>query len=307
MKRLLYFLFLFSAVACVSNGLNKPITQELTPEEIRANLKKNPSFDYTYTNISDLRNWILEDNLRQAKYGQFTYKQLIDYWSCGPRLEEVDAEHLRMYPNRVELRAQADSLIEYYRGMKPDSLLMITFDKKTTCRTWLGNYPEFHFTVTPLKGTVEQFNFDYYFYRKIEGERSISDIPFSLLRHGYQRSPVSKESTLKFSGDLWTDTLEDVSDEELHRDFTFIYSITNVRYNGQNWDDIPYMIQLYINGVYKDDDNAKDMVIQKMILPEYVTASDLLLRMHTEAAKQQYPDIFAMFEQYEPLYGKVAE
>ena len=298
MKRIVYFVSVLLVAACADDGLNKQITEELTPEEIRVNLKDNPSFEYLYGNYTELREWIMADNLRLAKYGSITYKQLIDYSSCGISLNEAESEHIKMYPNRQELRKQADSLIDYYRSVQPDSLLTITFKKKSVRKTILGTIPEFYLTITPLKGTVEQFRFDYYFSPKIQGETKIDDIPFSLQRHGNETSPLNKEKTLLCLGELWTDTLEDVSNEELHRDYNFIYQITNVRYKGQNWDELPYTLLRCIDANHEIDERTEDDIIKEMIYPDYITPSDLLIQRYHEIAQKEYPDIYAMYEEY---------
>ena len=301
MKRFIFLLSIVFVSACSSNGLNKPITQELTPDELRVNLKDNPSFGYLYEDYSKLREWIIVDNLRMAKYGSYTYKQLLDYGSCGPSLSELEQEHLKMYPDRAELRHQADSLVEYYRSIQPDSLLTISFKRKAVRRTILGNMPEFYLTVTPLKGKIDQFDFEYYFSPKINGETKIEDVSYSFLRHGRQSAPIMKEQTILCLGELWTDTLENETDEELHRDYNFIYKINNIRYKGQNWNDLSYTIQQCVMGNNKLDERIEDQIIQQMIKPDYVTESDLLIQRYQEAAKEAYPDIFAMYEEYNPF------
>ena len=47
-----------------NNGLNKPITQELSAEELRVNLKNDKQFEGFYNWCREIGDWIVGDNMR---------------------------------------------------------------------------------------------------------------------------------------------------------------------------------------------------------------------------------------------------
>lgn len=67
---------LVSILGCTNNGLNKPITEELSAEEIKENLKDKDDFEGFYNWSRELGNWIASDNMKLAKYGDITYQKL---------------------------------------------------------------------------------------------------------------------------------------------------------------------------------------------------------------------------------------
>jgi hypothetical protein len=197
-------------------------------------------------------------------------------------------------------KVQADSILNHYVGMHPDSLLTLSFKSKSVRRTMLGNFPEFYITIKPLKGTVEQFNFEYYFTPKIDGNREIDDIPYSLIRRGYQKSPISKMSTISYTGELWTDTLEDVTTEELVRDYNFIYKITNVRYQGKNWGDLPYNVKKYVEGKSDyDKEWAIESIISQDIDSSYKSLFEYYYDITSDIRREKFPTISTLFFMYE--------
>jgi hypothetical protein len=297
MKRVGIILSVLLITGCVG-GLNKPITEELSVGELRSIMRRDTTFIASYDFYRDIGDWLLTDNVQNAKYGKITYKQLHEYEHYNLPYDEVKAEYQKAYPKAEKLRVKADSLLRYYRSIQPDSLVTLTFKSKSTRRTYLGNFPIFIIEVKPLKGRIEQFSFEYYFSTKISGDKKIEDVPYSLLRRGYQNTPVSKATVIGYSGELWTDTLEDVSNDALIRDYDFLYKITNVRYKGKNWNDLPFTIRYALEKEPPYSEYVLDSVIEKLIDNSYVSFSSFYSDKNDEASAKKYPTTHAMYETF---------
>lgn len=302
MKKLFYICVLFAFASC-TNGLNKPITEELTAHELRVNIIKDSSFEDRYNYHRPIADWINADNLRKAKYGNITYKDIETFYESELKPEQIDKEHLELFPAREKLRHQADSLIQYFRSVQPDSLIALSFVKKTVRHTWLRDEPEFYIKITPLKGPVEQFDFEYYFSDKIDGDKNIDDIPFSLKERGKQRSPITKEGIYVYIGERYS--LTNIPSDDIIRDYNFIYKITNVRYNGVNWNDLPYEVRSYVDkGYYIDkdyeggDDIIRDVLIKECITKDYIPYSEYFSQRVEEHGRKNYPTISEMYDEY---------
>ena len=296
MKRLLLFSMLVLCVSCANGGLNKPLTQELTAEELRHNLKKNPAFEYNYRTYRAVAKWILSDNLLNAKYGAITYKQAEEYSNHLLNEEDIRQEHKKMFPNVDDLRSKARARLDYYKSIQPDSLVSLTFVRKKTEEGWLGNITTFYIQAVPLKGAVQQFDYEYYFSKKINSW-SFADVPSSLRRYGSYSRPISTRTVIQDYGDWAGEVLEDVSTEEIKRDYDFLYKITNVRYKGKNWSDIPYSIKWALE---KEEytENDLDEVITKELEPNYISLSQYYTDKWQQECRKLFPTVASMFEAF---------
>ena len=297
MKKALFILLSLLFVACGNNGLDKPVTEELTASEIRTNLKKNPQFGDSYELYRALAKWIAIDNLRMAKYGNTTYRQLEDYQNCKYDRDKAEAEYDSLFPNHESFYHQADSIIKYYRSIQPDSLLSLSFKNKSTTGGMFST-SVFYFTATPKKGVIEQFDYDYYFSPKIDGEKNIEDIPYSLLRHGYQTTPIGKETTISDKGNWYGDSFDSISTEQIKRDYDFLYRITNIRYNGNNWLDLSYSVRQIISSKESPSDYQLETVIKDMIEPEFQPYILYYINKCVEVSKSTYPELGKMYDEF---------
>ena len=227
---------------CANTGFNKPITEVLSDEEILANTKKYPFFEKEYKYWETRREWMLEDYSRTEKYGGLTYGDLIKGVQKLPSDEELEKEHEALFPQRETLREKADSLIEYYSGICPDSLVSLEFISIRNYRTIFGRSSEFSFLAKPSKEGVEQFRFDFGFAPKIDGIKKLRDVPKLYRGFGKVTKPLNKEQMV--SGSPYIGFTE--TKEELKRDFDFFYEITDARFCGKNWRDVPGIVEFAI-------------------------------------------------------------
>lgn len=304
MKRLLYICCLATIVSCSSNGLNKPLTEALSVSELRKNLQKDKEFDKNYEVYRNIGDWISKDNMRLAKWGNISYRDYERYRKMKlPTYESFREVYEEKYPNAASYRAQADSLYNHYKSLRPDSLVTLEFKNKTVSGSSWFRCPVFNILVTPLKGTIDQFYFEYAFVSKIYGTKRIEDVSASQTRRGYCKRPVSSPSVISFNGDYVADILERVSSTELLRDYDFLYKITNIRYKGENWSDIPFELKWAIE---RDSVSAYDyeQIIKTMIDTSYISLTDYVFREHDEIRKQKEPNLHALNDEYWEDYYK---
>ena len=293
---------LFCAITltnCSSDGMNKSITKELTTEELKANIKSKPDFENYYNWCRSMAKWIGDDNMKLAKYGDITYQQLWDV-TYSVDWDEIDAMHLAMFPRREKYRNQADSVLNCIEAMRPDSLVKLEFYKKVNYESLLGTSTKYYFLATPLKGEVEQFSYYFCFSKKIEGKKSINEISFRDRKYGHQDAPISSITIVDAYGDL-IDLLEKLTTDEIIRDYDFLYTITDARYKGRNWGDIPDEIRWYLED-FRDKEGmrntAKEVVIKEYIDREYVPYSEFFRQHRDSILSKKAPEILDLLNEY---------
>lgn len=293
-------LCIFSMTKCTNNGMNKPITQELTAEELKANIKNNPDFENHYKWCRSLAEWIGDDNMKLAKYGDITYQQLWDVNHSLIDWEKLDAQHLAMYPKREEYRLQADSILNSLEAMRPDSLVKLEFYKKVNYESFLGTQTKYYFIATPLNGDVEQFSYYYNFSKKIYGHKSIEEISHRDRHYGSQDAPITNATIIEDYGEL-VDLLEKLTTDEIKRDYDFLYTITDARYQGRNWGDIPDEIHWYFD--YNRDsegmrNTAKEVAIKEYIDRDYLPFTEYYKQQRDLILKEKAPKVLDLLNEY---------
>lgn len=139
MKNLSLILALFAAVidaSSCSHGTNKSILEPLSVSELKANMKDTTFTDF-YDMVQNLRNWIVSTDVRQAQYGDITYKRLKKYLEhshdtlfFNKKNKIWKEEYDKLYPDYSK---QVDSIMNYWGAYKEnynmDSLVNIEFDE----------------------------------------------------------------------------------------------------------------------------------------------------------------------------------
>ena len=95
MRKVLLMLCVAFGMGC-SNGLNKPIIETLSVDELKANMESDTTFTDFYKDVQRLRSWVLGSDVNQAKWGNITYndlkkfqKKVTDPKSMDSRLESA--------------------------------------------------------------------------------------------------------------------------------------------------------------------------------------------------------------------------
>lgn len=287
---------------CNNNGLNKPITQELTADELKVNLKNDEEFEDLYQWGREVGDWIVADNMRKAKYGDITYQQLWDVSHTLIDREKIDAQHLAMFPQREDYKHQADSILNYLEASCPDSLVKLEFDLKVNNESLLGIETKYYFWATPLKGEVEQFSYYFGFSKKIDGKKSIDEIKDK--HYGTQDTPIKNTTNVIAYGSrgISVDLLEDMTTYELKRDYDFFYTIIDARYRGRNWGDVPDEIRWYLED-FRDREDVRDfareVAIKEYIDKEYLPSSDFFEQQRDIILREKAPKILELMNEYE--------
>ena len=303
MKRLLYIYCFALIVSCSSNGLNKPITEDLTPEELRVNLEQQFEFESFYSDCRILGKWIAKSTINEAKYGKITYKQLYDYYNyeCESLVNE---EHLKEFPLREQWRHQADSILHYYSSITPDSLVLITIESVSPKK---NGETVISFMITPRKDGVEGISFSYGFlgkeYHGSSHEREyfspIESFAYytnrSSLFQCHYRKPITEP--IRIQQRVVLERILCYS-EELLQDYDFLYEITNVRYNGADWYEVPTAIRNCFRGKTPFSSTNIDFVVSQCIA-DYYPWGGYYESKRVDYRNKQYPAIAALFEEIE--------
>lgn len=263
-----------------SRGMNKSIIVPMSVKELKANMK-DTNFTSFYSEAQQLSKWIISSDVRQAKYGDITYKRLKKYIAhsrdtvfWGKREQIWKEKYSTIYP---DYSSQVDSIMSYWRKYKAnydmDSLVTIEFRELWKEYYYSGDVRAVNvgFLISPLKGTIDQLVFRYQMKNKISNDGTIS------LFDGHRcvaTSPISKPKTLYWEADFTDeDILKNRSTAEVKRDFDFNIELINIRINGENYEDklneIPEPVHNALDYCSDGDNWYKDDIIKSLINPEY--------------------------------------
>lgn len=282
MKRVIYLLFAaVIALSSCSHGMNKSIIEPMSVDKLRANMKDTTFTDF-YDLAQKLSKWIISSDVRQAKYGDVTYKRLKKYIThssdtsfFGKKERVWKEDYAKLYP---DYSRQVDSIMNYWRAYKEsynmDSLVTIEFSE-----LWKEYYSyssdvkdvNIGFLITPLKGTIDQLIFRYEMKTKVSNDGSIG------LFNGHRcvaTSPISKPRTLYWEADYSDEkTLKGRSSAEVKRDYDFNIELVNVRINGENYEDklnqIPDPVHKALKYCTDGNNWYEDDIIRMFLNPDY--------------------------------------
>lgn len=283
MKQLSYFLFVaIIALSSCSHGMNKSIIEPMSVDELKANIKKDTTFTDFYDLAQQLRKWIISSDVRQAKYGDISYKRLNKYIShtrdtsfFGKKGRIWEEDYAKLYP---DYSRQVDSIMNYWRAYwenyNMDSLVTIEFsDLWKEYYSYSGDVKDVNigFRITPLKGTIDQLVFCYEMKAKVNNDGSIS------LFNGHRciaTSPISKPRTLYWEADYSDEKiLKSCSATEVKRDYDFNIELVNVRINGENYEDklnaIPEPVKMALKYCTKEYNWYEDDIIRMFLNSDY--------------------------------------
>lgn len=310
MRNVLLILCVVFFVSC-SNGLNKPIIETLTVEELKANIKKDTTFTDFYKDVQELRAWVLESDVNQAKWGNITYEDLIDYRNklndtiyIKDITQKLEEEYKQLYPNYT---SQVDSIMSYWKKYKEDNRLenYVTIEFAELWKEYYSYSGEVRdinvgFKITPLKGKIEQLVFKYDIKSKIsntkkigilDGQRCLASSPISSPKILYWEAGYSQEKILK-----------DRTDSEIKRDYDFLIEIVEVRIDGVNLSEKDDLIPKSVNMALKycsDGYNYyTDDIIKELINSEYKSFYDYSMPRYEESHRTLNPDVYDLLKSF---------
>lgn len=309
----LLFLGFFLLASCSSNGLNKSITEPLSVEELKVNMKKDTTFTDFYSQIQEVRDWINGDDVLQAKYGDITYKQIKKYLkhACdstyfNKKSDKWKEEYATLYPKYDK---QVDSIITYWKAYKEqynmDSLVVIEYEKLwKEYYSYIGSIKNVNigFKITPLKGPIDQLIFRYEMRTKVSNDGNSSI--YSRLWNSHScvaSSPITKPTVLYWEADYSDEKkLEGCSSEDVKRDYDFIIELVNVRVNGENYEDKLKLIPESVSDLFRWGDYNfmteyyRDKVIQELINKDYKSFDEYAQPLIEAEMKSYDPDVYGL-------------
>ena len=310
MRNVLLILGVVFFVSC-SNGLNKSIIETLTVDELKANIKKDTTFTAFYKDVQELRAWVLESDVNQAKWGSVTYKDLIDYRNkindtiyIKDLTKKLEEEYKQLYPDYT---GQVDSIMNYWRKYKEDNRLenyvTIEFDD-----LWKEYYSyssdvkdvNVGFKITPLKGKIQQLVFRYDIKSKISNTKEIG---FLDGQRCLASSPISSPETLYWeAGYSQEKILKNRTTSEIKRDYDFLIEIVEVRINGVNLSEKDKLIPENVNRALKycsDGYNYyADDIIKELINSEYKPFYEYSMPRYEESHRTLNPEVYDLIKSF---------
>lgn len=311
------FLMLFVAffvIGC-SNELDRPVTERLTPEELRENYQEDSTFLNFYKEVREMGDWISEDELLCAQYGEITYRDILDYAkktdiAMAEEYEKIHKEYGLLYSG---YDAKVDSIMAYWNSYIVENALESFVDIEfaeisKTYYSYSNNIDDVYvgFNITPLKGTVEQVRFKYEIKPKISNDGEFSFLNYSSC---YLSSPIEKKATKYWKAD-YNDKkrLENLGTGEVKRDYDFLIEITAVRVNGQNYgdphDELPRSVYMAIKYCSEGDNYFKDDIIKELLDPEYISFPDYYEDVLERKMKEIDPLLFSLGKEFDKHMSK---
>lgn len=311
MKKMLYLFATMVFFTSCDNGLNKSILEPLTVDELKANMKKDTTFTDFYSEIQKIRKFVMESDVRQAKYADITYKRVYKY---GKKLTDstfinnLHDEQRELYDMQYPTyKSKVDSIITYWKTYKNkyslDSLVTIKYEE-----LWKEHYSysndvksvNIGFKVTPLKGTIDQLVFRYCIKSKIsnDGNMSVWDSHRCLAS-----SPIYSTKTLYWEANYSDEKyLKNMSSTQVSRDYDFNIEIVEIRMNGENMSEKLEAIPTSVESALRWDkdgsisDYYKDEIIKELIDPNHITFYDFYMQALSEEQKKIDIDVYNMFK-----------
>lgn len=315
MRKYVFVLLVFLTVltSCSDQGMSKSIVEPLTVDELRVNMKDS-TFNEFYEYVQKLRGWIVESDVRQAKYGEITYKRLKKYFTHGQDTvffnkeeEEWTKAYESMYPDYSN---QIDSIMAYWRKYKEqynmDSLVDIEFDGLRKEYYYSGGIRNVYlgFKITPLKGTVDQLIFRYKMKLKVNSDRGNSLYGLYDSHRCAATSPIATSKTLYWEADYSDENaLKGKSSSDVKRDYYFMIELVNIRVNGENYEDklnlIPSPVRDALSISSSEYNYYKDDIIKLLLNPDYKGYYDYARPLYEAEMKDYDTEVYELLNEYD--------
>lgn len=307
---LILLAFVTALTSCSDHGMSKRIVEPLTVDELKANMKDSTFNDF-YEYVQKLRGWIIESDVRQAKYGDISYKRLKKYFTHGQdtiyfnkKEKEWTKAYESMYPDYSK---QIDSIMTYWRKYKEqynmDSLVNIEFDGLRKEYYYSGGVRNVYlgFKITPLKGTVDQLIFRYRMKLKVNSNSGNSLYGLYDSHRCAATSPITTSKTLYWEADYSDENaLKGRSSSDVKRDYDFRIELVNIRVNGENYEDKLNLIPSPVRDALSSEQNYyKDEIIKLLINPEYKGYYDYARPLYEADMKDYDSEVYELLNEYD--------
>ncbi len=311
MKKIYFLSIALLLLTSCNNGMNKSILEPLTVDELKSNIKNDDSFTDFYSEIQEIREFIMKSDVMQAKYADITYRRVRKYMnkiSDTTVVKEFEAEQKVLYEKQYsDYSHEVDSILAYWKEYKDsyslDSFVIIEFDELwKEYYSYSGDVKNVNigFKVTPLKGTIEQLIFKYCIKSKISNDGSMS------LLNSHRclaSSPISRSRTLYWEADYSDEKyLKQMTSSQVLRDYDFNIELVEVRVNGENMSEKIEEIPSSVSNALRWESMKEyytDDIVKEFIDPSYVGFLEFYHNAILEKQKMFDPEVFGMLEEWE--------
>lgn len=308
MKKLLFLLsFTFVLISC-DRQLNKSVFTPLSVEDLSKTLKKDSTFGDIYKIIRRKCDSESLDDVIKAKYYSITYKDIFNYISYAkdsdyfnPLIEEWKKEWSSKY-GKYDIKI--DSVFEYWKKYKKDNGLdtyvkieLTKIDKEYYSYSNDVRKINLGFTLTPLKGKIDQLIFSYYIEPK-NNDNGESYSSFSGKKR-YLLSETLSEPRFQY----WEvnyfdkDKLKEHTLSSFLRDYNIHIKIEEIRIDGINKTednlDIPESVNHYLK--YYELWFDKSKIAKDLLNIDYVYEDEYLDQKKLEKINKKYPLVSEFF------------
>lgn len=293
------------------NGLDRPIVETLSVDELRANINNDTCFSDFYEEAQKLRAWVLYSDMNEAKWGDITYGDLLKYRDestdsvfVGKLSKALKDEYDSLYP--IDYSQQVDSIMNYWREYneqsKPESYVKVEFEKLWKEHFYYSNEVSsvnVGFKVTSLKGKIEQLVFRYDIKSKISNDKTIGSFSG---KSCLASSPIDSPKVLYWEADYsHVGFLKNSSDAEVRRDYDFIIEIVDVRVDGSNVsekkDSIPHSVSMALEYCPTGNNHYADDIIKELVDGDYKSFNDYASPKYNAALKELNPKVYELLEE----------
>lgn len=336
MKKIMYGLVLLLAVCSCGNKdvLNTSIIEPLAPEVLKAQIDKDPQFEVFYEDVLKARTWIMETEVKRAKYGFITYRRLIDFArikSDAKFNEDIyEKEHKYYTEHFPDYTPQVDSVMQYWNNYRNENTLnsfikleIVDIDASFSA----VDCTVLRYSIIPKEPVGYHFYFDFTF---LSRDKSNHPCPFENENHKrnaenhkfvYQRGlyTYKQEGGMRpepITTSYWTEEerewIKNMDVESLNKYYIFKYDVYDAwedTYDGHGgkkylMDYILGKIPVYVKQAL--DDNAldggqwKDQIIKTVIAPDYISFTDYMLPVYENYVREIDKDVYDLYaEKYE--------
>lgn len=304
-----FMLLLALAFASCSDIPNKSISEELSTKELADAIESDSAFADLYTMIRSTYDSL--DKVDQARYYNITYRDLndfhkffiedTDYWK--PLHEKWDKEWYEKYGPQLQ---KADSIIAYWQKQKEDnvpekyvSIELANVSTEYYSYTGGVRHVSFGFSITPLKGSIDQVEFHYRFIPKISGDDG--NHYYDILNSHYciSTSPITSPVVRYWQADYSDEKrFGGMTAEQILRDYDLKIDIDEIRYEGRNINEetlgIPESVRYYLD--YGFEDFGKGRVVKEFIDTNFMERYEYSDAEVTKICKEKDEPCFNFFK-----------
>lgn len=281
----LLFAIIITVLSC-SNKLDRSVIEPMEIEDIKEVIEKDSLFEVTYTAVQKIRDNVLTDDIKKAKWSDVTYERVHDIFKIysdsitqSEYTKEIRREWLKKYDKYDE---KVDSIVAVWQKYLDENSLssyvdIELFDVQTT----ENGKVKVGFKISPLRNGIKDLIFEYIFINNKDTEEISNWDRYSILNKDTNKvylfediseSMVHWDFNIINEKDLNNQILEEILEK-----YVFKFKINSLKQNRIRISDydlqIPKMVERYIRAKKTNshfDDYYKEGIIKEFLNKDYV-------------------------------------